>query len=162
MERFVLDSNVFIEMKNGPYGFEIAPRFWEWIEREAEAGILYSSSKVYRELSDYHDELAVWVKARAESKLFIEPDVETQVRYRDIADYAETAFPPHRVSKFLEGADPWVIAQAWRDGTTVITQEGHVDASSRKPKIPNICEHFGVEYMNLYQLVRLRNLRLSG
>jgi hypothetical protein len=53
MERFVLDSNVFIEMKNGPYGFEIAPRFWEWIDREGEAGVLYSSSKVYREISNY-------------------------------------------------------------------------------------------------------------
>jgi hypothetical protein len=44
----------------------------------------------------------------------------------------------------------------------VITQEGRVDPSSKKPKIPNICERFGVKYLNVYQLIRMRGLRLSG
>jgi hypothetical protein len=162
MARYVLDSNIYIEMKNGPYGFDIAPRFWKWIDREAAEGILYSPEAVCRELSSYDDDLALWTRARAGTPLFIEPDEETQRRYREVADYVESRYPPHRVAEFLSGADPWVIAQAWRDGSYVVTHESRVDQGSKKPKIPNICEHFGVEYTKIYDLIRLRGFSLGN
>ena len=40
MQRFCLDSNVFIQAKNGPYGFDIVPAFWEFLDKKAEEGII--------------------------------------------------------------------------------------------------------------------------
>lgn len=163
MARYCLDSNIYIEMKNGPYGFDIAPAFWAWLEREAEAGILYSPEAVCRELLSYKDDLAEWVRLRAASRLFAgPPDREAQELYREVIDYAQSHYPPHKAAEFLEGADPWVIAQARRDGSIVVTHEARVDASSTKPKIPNICERFRVEYIKLYELLRIRGARFGG
>jgi hypothetical protein len=162
MTRYCFDSNIYIEMKNGPYGFDIAPGFWSWIEREAEAGIIYSSEMVYQELILYSDELANWIRARSGAPFFIEPDREAQERYREVVDYVEVTYPPHKAAEFLAGADPWVIAQAWRDTSVVVTHEDHVDSRSKKPKIPNICEHFGVAYTKLYELLRARGAKFGA
>ena len=42
MPEYWLDSNIFIEGKKGPYGFDIAPRFWVLID-ELVAGSRYVS-----------------------------------------------------------------------------------------------------------------------
>ena len=42
MSEFWLDSNLFIEAKNGPYAFDINPGFWLALERHSEAGRLVS------------------------------------------------------------------------------------------------------------------------
>jgi hypothetical protein len=110
MARYCLDSNIYIEMKNGPYGFDIAPAFWGWIEREAGTGVLYSPGAVYRELVSYDDELSSWIRSRAGAPLFAEPDQDAQERYREVCDYAAAQYPPLKAAVFLSGADPWVIA----------------------------------------------------
>jgi hypothetical protein len=163
MARYCLDSNIYIEMKNGPYGFDIAPAFWAWLEREAEAGNIYSPEAVCRELLSYKDELADWVRTHEKSPLFAEaPDREAQELYREVVDFVQSNYPTHKAAEFLAGADPWVIAQARRDRSVVVTHEARVVASSTKPKIPNICERFGVEYVKLYDLLRLRGARFGG
>jgi hypothetical protein len=163
MERYCLDSNIYIEMKNGPYGFDIAPGFWMWVEHEAEAGVLYSPEAVHRELLSYKDELSEWIRTRQATSLFADPpNREVQGLYRQVGDFVQTSYPSLQVADFLSGADPWVIAQAWNDRSIVVTHEARVDASSRKPKIPNICEHFGIRYIKLYDLLRIRGARLGG
>lgn len=163
MERYCLDSNIYIEMKNGPYGFDIAPGFWIWLEHEAESGTLYSPEAVCRELLSYKDELAEWVRNRQTTSLFTAPpDREVQQRFREVADFVQAHYPHHKVIEFLAGADPWVIAQAWHDGSVVVTHEAHVDTKSKKPKIPNLCDQFGIKYIKLYDLLRSRKAKFGG
>jgi len=160
MDRCVLDSNIYIEMKNGPYGFDIVPGFWAWIEREAEAGTLYSPRAVYEEISRGDDDLAAWFKARSSTHLFVQPDAEVQAAYRRIADRVVADYEPHQASDFLSGADPWVIAQAQGDGAIVVTHEHRGGQGVKRVLIPNLCDIFGLRYIKIYDLLRARNFRL--
>src|SRR4051794_17056306 len=64
---YLLDANVFIQAKNGPYGMDFAPGFWSWIEQAHANGRVFTVAKVVDELKDGGDELADWVKAQPAS-----------------------------------------------------------------------------------------------
>lgn len=154
MPRYWLDSNVFIQAKNGPYGFDILPDFWIWLEQQAALGILCSSMKVYDELTEGNDELATWIRERRESGLFVLPDAQVQAKFREIADYVNGHYDNANCGLFLGRADPWVIAHASQDGATVVTHETLVGSNSKKVKIPNVCNHFAVLWVDPYGMLR--------
>ncbi|MGI8553865.1 MAG: DUF4411 family protein [Dehalococcoidia bacterium] len=159
MADYWLDSNIFISSKNGPYGFDIAPGFWTFIEAEAHNGTISSTTLVYQELTyDNDDELSTWVKQRR-NLLFLEPDEAVQTTFSRIADYVKHRYDEANAAKFLGGADPWVIAHAGTHGGTVVTMEARVPSNSLKVKIPNVCDQFRVPSVGLYDM--LRNLRAS-
>ena len=56
--------------------------------------------------------------------------------------------------RFLDRADPWVIAHAIVNGGTVVTHEKRNPDASYKVKIPNMCERFNVNYIDAYQMLR--------
>jgi len=161
MPRYCLDTNVFIQAKNGPYGFDIVPAFWEWLDQQVAAGNIFSSTTVYGELTDGEDELADWVRERRDSGLFIEPDTIVQQHFRDIADHVQQTYPTPQSQEFLSRADPWVISHAKAENATVVTHEIAVSTNSSKIKIPNVCNHFNVESTNPYLMLRDLNARFS-
>ena len=38
MTPYLIDSNIFIELKNGYYNFALCPGFWHWLEVAYERG----------------------------------------------------------------------------------------------------------------------------
>jgi hypothetical protein len=154
MRKYCLDANILIQAKNGPYGFDIAPSFWDLLDQKIEKGLIFTSTLVYKELTDGNDELVTWVRGRKDSGCFIEPDKDVQEKLRAIADYVNKNYPQHEAAEFLSGADPWVIALAKVTNAVVVTQEKLVGNESKKVKIPNICRGFGVLYIDTYQMLR--------
>jgi len=154
MPKYCLDTNVLIQAKNGPYGFDIAPGFWELIDQKIGEKIISTSTLVYKELTDGNDELAKWIRERRENGCFIEPDKDVQDKLTAIADYVNENYPQHEAAEFLSGADPWVIALAKATNAVVVTQEKLVGSESKKVKIPNVCRKFGVLYIDTYQMLR--------
>ena len=126
----------------------------------SDQGVIRCSSLIYGELvAGVQDDLAQWIRDRRYSGLVVEPDVEVQSALTEIADYVAQNFPPNRAAEFLREADPWVIAHASVTDGIVVTQEAQVPPNSTRVKIPNICEQFGVPWINMYQM--LRELRIS-
>jgi len=154
MCRYYLDANVFIQAKNGPYGMDIVPSFWELLDDQSDAGVICSSSIVYEELIKGNDELADWAKVRKGTRLFVEPSAEVQGFFHQIAAYVHDRYPEHQTQRFLAGADAWVIAHAKMENAVVVTHETLVNDYSNKPKIPNICKRFDVQWTNSYQMLR--------
>lgn len=157
MTEYWLDTNVFIQARNGPYGFDIAPGFWVALDQMSASGQLASSIMVYNELVDeVEDDLANWAKLRRSSGLFIQPSPRVQAMFSDIATYVHdnSNYTPNQVSRFLNKADPWLIAHAAVASGTVVTMETRVPASSTRVKIPNVCDEFGVRPINTYQMLR--------
>jgi Domain of unknown function (DUF4411) len=94
------------------------------------------------------DELVEWSKARVE--LFVDPD-EAQTRWlEELLRRFPTLVDPDRVGPF---ADPWVVALALHlnssgdDRWIVVTEEQPRGTGSTK--IPDICNAFGLECINL-------------
>lgn len=63
MPNFWLDADSLITPKNGPYGFDIAPGFWKFLEQKAAEGTIASSITVYSEIEEgAEDDLLQWAK----------------------------------------------------------------------------------------------------
>ncbi len=162
MTPYCLDSNNFIEAKDGPYSFEIAPGFWSWLEKSSRKGLICSPMKVHDELLEQDDELSEWAKMmKSKGLLFVEADEKVQAAFRPIADFVVRSYESHRSGPFLAKADPWLIAHAKAGSYSVVTRETLAPADSRKIKIPNICAKFGVECFGLYAMLREHGMVLK-
>lgn len=160
MPLYSLDANVFIQAKNGPYGLDIMPVFWEWLEQQASAGYLYCAAPIYEELKDGNDELSRWIQER--KAVFVrEISIEAQQVYREVVNHVFTNYPRNNADVFLDRADPLLIAQAKILGSIVVTHERMVPPNSSKVKIPNICKAFNVDFTDVYTMMRQLGARFQ-
>ena len=164
MPNYWLDTSVFITASQDDHAFDIEPEFWDQLEADARAGIIGAPQYVYREIVDLSgrdDDLAKWAKKLKDADLlFHEPDDAVLAAYTKIADYVHINGDPSESDKFLNDADPWVIAHAMTGATVVVSQEKMVGPGSKRIKVPNICAYFTVGYIKTNQLLReLKDLR---
>lgn len=153
--KHLLDSNTLIEAKNRYYGMTICPGYWSWLLLQNQAFELASIVSVKDELTRGKDDLAEWAKDNA--SLFHDiSDDETQAAFGRVAAAIAEQSEKMKVGaleEFLSGADPWLIAKAMSTGATVVTHEVLNREAKRKFIIPNVCEMFGVPYMNTFELL---------
>lgn len=153
--KHLLDANTLIEAKNRYYGMTICPGYWSWLLLQNQAFELASIVSVKDELTRGKDDLAKWAKDNA--SLFHEiDDDETQAAFGRVAAAIAEQSEKMKIGaleEFLSGADPWLIAKAMSTGATVVTHEVLNREAKRKFIIPNVCEMFGVPYMNTFELL---------
>lgn len=156
MARFWVDSDGLIESSNHGYAFDLVPQFWDFLVAEAEADHLTCPMKVYEELTnETYGPLRDWAVANRDSALFIEPSEEAQKVFQEVADHVWADYSTEHAEKFLEGADPWLIAHAKAEGGLIVTHETIGNLGAKKVKIPNICNDFGLKPpINIYELAR--------
>ena len=152
--RYVLDTNVFLEANKRYYGLDFCPVFWEWLRDHENKGNLYSIRSVYDELKDFGDELADWVKQYS-NYFYSESDNACQENFSTIANLCQSKYnlAHKKNTNFLGSADPWLIARAMTDGSTVVTEERY-KPQGEKILIPNLCRELGVNYINTFELLR--------
>jgi len=156
---YLLDSNTFIEAKNGYYHFDVCPGFWDWILTRNEAGDVFSIEKVGKELSEGTDELATWAVGSA-AGLFAVPDEATISQLKCVVEWVmRQPFDEKSRAKFFSKADSILVAHALAHGHTVVTHETRVPETSRKVKVPNVCEALGVAWMHSFTLLKKENAR---
>lgn len=153
--RYLLDANTYIQAKNLYYQMDFCPAYWDWLDLQFQQGVVGSVGMVGRELKDGDDELATWVAAR-QHHFIDDSDAVTQANFAQIVQSvaAVNHYNPANRDQFLAKADPWLIAKAMSIGAIVVTQEGLVNPSSTKVKVPNICREFNVSCINTYDLLR--------
>ena len=142
---YVFDSNALIDLFKHFY-LKRFPSLWKRFDGSVASGNLISVREVFNEIEGHGDRLSQW--ARDHRNFFQQPSPE------ELAFVAEIFKVTHfqaLISKQarLEGktvADPFVIAKAKVHNGCVITQEIKKPNAAR---IPNVCEHFGVDCLNL-------------
>jgi hypothetical protein len=149
---FWLDADCYIESAKGRYRFSIAPGFWELVKREALRDAISSPVEVYHEIREGEGELVAWVEGLRDT-LFTYPDESVQSWFRQISDHVSETYTQSQASKFLSGADGWLIAHARAHGGAVVTGETRAGPNSPQATIPNVCEAFSVECINLYDML---------
>lgn len=156
MADYTLDSNTLIQAKNFSYAPDLMPEWWDWIRDQLLSGRISMSQFVFDELMDGGDELSDWLKAEVQgSNAIVAPCDATQASYGEIVDYVLERYedgPDRR--RFLDRADPWIIAHASVSGRIVVTHEVPADAAIRQVKIPTVCKQFGVEWTEIYSVMR--------
>ncbi|WP_147198562.1 DUF4411 family protein [Pantoea sp. CCBC3-3-1] len=159
---YIIDSNIFIQAQNEYYCMDICPGFWDFLSERFYSGELLSIKNVYDEIAHRDDPIYDWVKDR---KIFFSAvdDEATQRNFADIAKYVQTEYGSrkkdnHNIAPFLSVADPWLIAKAKSLSATIVTHEVRAKGSP-KPKIPDICDHFGVSFIRTNELLRSLQIR---
>jgi hypothetical protein len=109
-------------------------------------GGLKCSMEVLEELKKKDDDLYAWAKSRKD-KLFMELDEATQNALIGIMERHPKLVD---TAKGKSGGDPFVIALAMSTNPrmTVVTQE-----DLGKVKIPDVCDHEGIEYFKIADLI---------
>jgi len=155
MSLYLLDSNIFIEAKNRYYGMDFCPAFWDFLDDQINKTNIVSIAYVYTELTKGNDGLSQWIKNRKDSGFFLSnEDEETQRELSEIVQYVSNNYSQEEANRFLNVADPWLIAKAKVLEATLITQEVLAPSNTKKVKIPNICQKFGVNFSTPFEMLR--------
>lgn len=155
---YLLDANIFIQARNLQYGFDFCPAFWDWLETQNAAGVVYSIQQVGDELEAGGDDLSTWAADRGTS-FFLPPDAQVLPALPRVSAWATgQSYEPAAVNTFLQVADYWLVAFALAHGHTVVTHEVPAN-STRRIKIPNACVGLKVNFMTPYQMLRHERAR---
>ena len=150
---YLLDSNTYIEAKNRYYRMTFCPAYWDWLDRQFAEDKLASIKPVYEEICGKGDELADWVRMRPHHFRAVS-SISTQDKFASIAKTvaSDKMFNEAKVSVFLKGADPWLIAEAFTSKATVVPQEFPRGTKS-KIKIPDLCDALSVPWISTFDLI---------
>lgn len=159
---YLLDANTLIEAKNRYYRMTVCPAYWSWVQRSQGAGIVSSIDFVGEELKRGNDELAEWAKAQVDLFLPVSDD-DTQQAFGAVAAHVAaqaSVMKAGALEEFLAGADPWLIAKAMAlKDSVVVTHEQFNPQIKRKFSIPNVCQHFGVQWIDTFELLSRTDAR---
>lgn len=155
---YLLDANIFIEAKRRYYGFDVCPGFWSWLDQARAAGTVRSVSQVASELLGANDDLSDWIKDR-EAQMFLEPTQHSLAAFAQVSQWVTGAgYTPSAINDFLSKADSYLVATALSAKHVVVTAE-KPENSKNRVKIPNACVAFGVQYMNIFEMLRREKVR---
>ena len=159
--RYVLDSDSFIRAARTHYSFDFAKPFWDGLLKYADLGFICSIDRVQDELIEGNDELSKWAK-NSFSKYFLETDKsEILTNYTKIINWAQNQNQYNQRAKDefyeIDNADPWIISFADTYKLTIVTHEVFDTNIKKKIPIPNVCKAFGINYIDIYQMLRELN-----
>jgi hypothetical protein len=161
---YLLDANTLIEAKNRYYSMTICPGYWAWILQSHGQGLVASIETVGQELQRGNDELAAWSTTHKDI-FWTVSDEATQEAFTKVATYvvnSATQMKAGAVEDFLSGADPWLIAKAMTMPSSVlVTHEQLNPHAKRKFIIPNVCQQFGVKWIDTFQVLDATGARFD-
>lgn len=158
---YLLDANVLIEAKNRYYAFDIAPGFWDWLERAHDRGEACSIDAVRTELLAGADELAEWARTRP---AFFRPiDEATTRHFRALSTWASSrGFTPAALADFTgDNADYLLVAYGREHQHTVVTHERSQPNARARVLIPDACIAMGVETTDTFRMLRRSGAQLD-
>lgn len=146
---YVLDTNS-IKVLAGYYP-KTFPTFWDQFNALVSDGRIVSVEEVRKELEFLlrSAHLIEWVERQ---DIFTPPNGD-EMRYVN-SIFAVEHFRPlineRAIALGRPVADPWLIARAMDQDACVVTEETHKPNAA---KIPNVCDHFGIEHMKLQDML---------
>ena len=156
--KYVIDTNVVVSFMHHDeeeyYGSDIFKPQWQFIENLIERGVIIAPRKVEDELKKWIieiPEMAGWLKKYAH--MFIDIDNDQLISAKPILAKYEVY---GTTDNYL--GDLTVMSLASCMGLAVISLEGKKPQNSlKKPKIPNVCDEFGVECYSVTGFLRKEN-----
>lgn len=142
---YVFDSSSFFEL-NAFYP-KVFQKFWQKFDAAAESELIISTREVRTEIEQGDDDIvATWAKAN--KVVFTTPTgAETAYVAKILAiPHFQQLINRKAQQRGTPVADPFVIACAGVNGSTVVTQE---KLKPNAAKIPNVCGHFKIPCTDL-------------
>lgn len=148
--KFTIDTCSFNEMfdEERPSNRKNFPGIWEGVEELILKGEIISHEEVYEEIMEGpYDDLQKWAKKHKE--IFEPYDyVEEGKIIAAIGKKGFSEFVHQRKKK--HNADPWLVAQAKKQGLRIITQEKKKGVRD----LLKVADEFGISYVDIFGLVK--------
>ena len=144
---FVWDTSALIAAWVERYPIDVIPLLWEKFAASIEAGEMVAPEEVRVELEKRSKDLLDFLKPH---ETFFVPTDDKIIGEASGILAAHPKLVMER--KRAYAADPFVIATAKIIGVTVVTEEGR--GPPAKPKITDVCEAYGIEYIGVLDLIR--------
>lgn len=150
---YVFDSNTLINLFQHYYRNRF-PSLWSKFDQGIESCGIISVREVWNEVGQREDRLSQWAR---EHRDFFKPSSPEELAFvRDIFAVSHFQVLVGNQQR-LEGkpvADPFVIAKAKLVEGCVVTEEANRPNAA---KIPNVCQHFDIECLNLEGFMEREN-----
>lgn len=154
MERYLLDSNIFIQSEhNLPQ--DIFEGFWRELGSLLESGTAMLHQTVADELKRKQDPLVNWIES-LNGIAAIAPSEEALEKYLEVCSWADgQGYESRAIREFKaeSRADAWLCAEALASDLTLVTYET-ASNSIKKIKIPNVCTGMGICCINGFDFMR--------
>jgi predicted nucleic acid-binding protein len=172
---FLVDSNVLIDPFKPfkkYYPFDFGTSFWDFLTSNIKSGNIVLLSKVYNEITDIPkkgDALNTWIIG-LKSKVVSHKTQEILFEYKNVIQYLQTSqilYNPRALRAWSGpvAADAWLVATAKAFGYELVTFEEPDKELGRKisrnPRIPDVAHHFGINCIDLFQMMRLFNFKFQ-
>ncbi len=151
---YSLDTSCLINPWNLSHPPDLVDGLWDKIGEMIKTERFLVSEEVFLEVSK-KDDLQKWILPLKDYMVPVDDDIQNIVK-----DMLRTHVGIVKHPKGTSSADLFVIAVAKHRGATVVTEEGFSN-SPTKPKMPNVCEDYGIEYINFLELLRRENIKLQ-
>jgi len=143
---YCIDTSALIELDK-TYPPSVFAGLWSDLESLVAVGRLLAPAEVRKEIQSWDVRLFRW--ARQNKRMFVRPAAR-QLRF--VAEVISEFPGLVEQAKQPAEADPFVIALALakREGSLFRTDHVVVSMekrSSGRPKIPNVCDHYGIEHI---------------
>ena len=153
--KYIFDNNTLSGIFRHYYR-ESFSSFWTLFDKMVADGNILSVREVHNEIKKLtrKDDLEIWAKSH--SSFFHDPTAE------ELQFITQIYSVPHfsnsiSQQKLLKGgpfADPFIIAKAYVENATVVSEE---KLRPNAAKIPNICEHFKISCINFQLFLKQNN-----
>ena len=159
--KYCMDASALIDLgeRHYPERVKVFTAIWDFLYSEIDNGTIVSVDYVKTELERKADEWRETFIQRAGHMFYVDESIEME--YANLIQEIEsrTEFRVNRQrERFMEGADPWVIAMARNFGEcTVVTAE---TKSLADYGMDPVCQALGVKCINLVKMFEDNNIGL--
>lgn len=173
MNKYLLDTNIFLQSYREYYCMDICPGFWDFLKQGNNN--VKSIQQVYEELKPNKDnnDLIEAIEQMKEQKFFINEDDITEASFKKISEVIENykkelniKFPDSRakaklqisIDKFIDSADYFLLSLAYQDNYIIVTKEKQRE-NINEIKIPNIAERLNIKCSTLEEMLRYMKIK---
>lgn len=161
MDKYLIDTNIFIESAYRFYAFDICPGFWEFLDKSSDSNYIKSIIKVYEELQPDKEELTNFIEKLKDKEFFLDIENITVASYTKISKtLQEIGYYEDAIRNFSSVADYFLIALAYQESYTIVTHEAKSGSNTKSQiKIPNVCEKLTIECIDISDFLRREKVR---
>lgn len=154
-ERFLIDSNVFINAKYFHYNFNYCKMFWDYLISLHNNGVVFTINSVKRELLAKPDEIATWIENEVPSSFF-QDEMSSMSNYAKLMNWAHTLDVSDKAKEDFASdnkADAFLIAHAMTHNFSIISHEKSQLGAKKRIMIPNAADVHGVKTLTIYEFL---------
>lgn len=160
---YLVDTN-FLGTLASVYPDTVFPTLWKKLEVALTSDEVFFHEEVDKELAVWGAPEYGWYQKNVRQEQIIFPDQKEIDCYQEVVEWVvlgrKLKYHEAAVTEFLDEADSWLVASAYRYGATIVTNEASAPNSLKKIKIPDVAVQFKVPCISALEFLQRLNIKI--